>query len=618
MTTETAVRRVATYERVSSENQRERATIQAQRDALDRRLATEPDVTLVDRYVDEAVSGSKKVANRPDGGRLLRDAEAHRFDELWVYRLDRLGRDLVDMAIVGRRLRQIGIRLISMTEGEPDPFMFDIMAVIAENEKRVFLERTADGINSAAGEGQYCGGIVPFGYQVQGTREAARLEPDTSLVWADQSAADIVHWIYERLGIDRWSCRRVAEELNARGVPTHYARDGRLVKPKGQRAHRTQGIWRSGRIRNLVVNPVYRGQLQYGRRTSKPRRDREVISAPVEALVSPALWHAAQDTLAANRAIPKNTRRRYLLRGVVRCGVDGLSYCSTQGRGDVGWYRCTGQIVERGPLPGRCWGQSIRTDAIEPQIWADIERWLRDPGEVLADLDGRAERDGQGTVAVAESITLGRALDGLEGQRKQALALNIRGRLGDAELDAELDRIAAEKVGLDRRVAALEPPDAPELPEAAMEPARRAARPPGRRIDRGAAPGDRSAARPDHDPHRDACRGWSEDRPGDRRVPLPCCSRNQHGPGSSRRQLASASSSTIDPLTRSQGCQARRVHSGWPAWRRKTGRDSRCLRHSKASAQLLPSACLRVMYALAGAWCQATDPDHAEEACRQG
>jgi site-specific DNA recombinase len=85
MTMVTGLRRIATYERVSSEDQRERETIKTQRDALDRRLASEPDVALVDRYVDEAVSGSKGVAERSDGGRLLRDAEAGRFNELWVY-----------------------------------------------------------------------------------------------------------------------------------------------------------------------------------------------------------------------------------------------------------------------------------------------------------------------------------------------------------------------------------------------------------------------------------------------------------------------------------------------------------------------------------------------------
>lgn len=57
----------------------------------------------------------------------------------------------------------------------------------------------------------------------------------------------------------------------------------------------------------------------------------------------------------------------------------------------------------------------------------------------------------------AEAITLGRALKALEAQRKQVLALNIRGRLADAELDAELDRIAAERSEIERRLTALRP-----------------------------------------------------------------------------------------------------------------------------------------------------------------
>jgi len=181
--------------------------------------------------------------------------------------------------------------------------------------------------------------------------------------------------------------------------------------------------------------------------------------------VSPARWHAAQATLAANRSMAKNTPRRYLLRGVIRCGIDGLSYCGSQGRGEVGWYRCTGQLVERGPLPGRCWGRAVRTDAIEPIVWADVERWLRNPGDILDDLDGGPEREAQRALVEAESITLRRAGEALESQRKQALALNIRGRLPDAELDAELDRITSEKSELQRRVAALEPPGATEPPE---------------------------------------------------------------------------------------------------------------------------------------------------------
>ncbi|MBF6604200.1 MAG: recombinase family protein [Chloroflexi bacterium] len=464
----TATRRVATYERVSSADQRERETIKTQTDALDRRLSFESDVEIVARYMDDGVSGTIALANRPAGSQLLRDAAAGHFDELWIVAIDRLGRDAPDVMLARRRFAFLGIRLMSLT-GEVQPLVADLEAVIGDFNRLKLLADMARGMTRAAREGRYTGGIVPFGYRVQGLKESARLVSDDSIVWADQSAADIVRWIYQRLGADRWSCRRVAEELNARGVPTHYSRDDRLVTSKGQRAQRTQGVWRSGRIRNLVVNPLYRGELQYGRRTTKASHGREVISAPVEPLVSPALWHAAQEALAANRTIAKNTRRKYLLRGVIHCGIDGLSYCGTQGRGEVGWYRCTGQLVERGPLPGRCWGQSIRTDAIEPVVWADVERWLRDPGDVLDELDGQADREAHGTVVVAESITLARAIEALGAQRKQAIALNIRGRLPDAELDSELDRIAAETTELERRVAALEPRDDPDVPVAAID-----------------------------------------------------------------------------------------------------------------------------------------------------
>ncbi|MCH7882417.1 MAG: hypothetical protein IIB69_12785 [Proteobacteria bacterium] len=49
------MRRVVTYERVSSEDQRERETIRTQTAELARRLQQEPGVELVDRYVDDGV-----------------------------------------------------------------------------------------------------------------------------------------------------------------------------------------------------------------------------------------------------------------------------------------------------------------------------------------------------------------------------------------------------------------------------------------------------------------------------------------------------------------------------------------------------------------------------------
>jgi site-specific DNA recombinase len=465
MTVATGVRRVALYLRVSSDDQAERGTIKTQADEIRRRLAGEEGIVIVGDYADDGVSGTTPLEDRPAGSRLLADARAGLIEEVWVYKLDRLGRDLIELAIARRTLVGLGIRLVSALEGEPDDFMFDIQSAVAANERRVFLRRTAHGMSRAAREGRYTGGIVPFGFRVEGVKQDARLAPDETVVWADRSAADLVRDIYERLALKGQSCRTIARDFNAAGIPTHYARDGR-----GVRGRATQGLWRAGRIRNLVVNPVYRGELQYGRRIDQrgaktERVGHEITSAAIEGLVSPTLWGAAQNALAANRRTAKNTRHVYMLRGVIHCGICGLTLVGSAGNTGAR-YRCGGELIERGPIQGRCPCSTIRTDAIEAPIWTDIERFLRNPGDVLDELDGRAEREAQGAIAEAEAITLGRALQALEAQRKQATALNIRGRLSDADLDVELDRIEAERTALQARLAAVRAPQAEVVPQA--------------------------------------------------------------------------------------------------------------------------------------------------------
>jgi site-specific DNA recombinase len=212
----------------------------------------------------------------------------------------------------------------------------------------------------------------------------------------------------------------------------------------------------------MVANSVYKGDLSYGRRTDK--RDREVIVAHIEGLVSPALWQAAQETLARNRRCCKNTPRVYLLKGITKCGTCGLTYVGSWSQGS-GWYRCGGQLVERGSVAGRCPGCSIRADRIEPLIWADVERFLRNPGDILDELDGVREREAAGAVAEAQAITLARALKSLDEQKARVVKAVRMGLLSDAEVKAELEQISIERIALEARVAALEAPSAEVVPQ---------------------------------------------------------------------------------------------------------------------------------------------------------
>jgi len=457
------VRRVATYERVSSDDQRERETIKTQTEEIARRLLGDPNLHLIHRYVDDGVSGTIPLAERPAGRRLLEDAARGLFEEVWVLKLDRLGRDDVDPLVVRRDLERLGVKIVAVLENIGSPLEFAIRVAFAAEERRTFLARSAAGMNRAAREGRYCGGIRPYGYRVEGQRHQAKPVPDDTIVWGDMTAAGVMQRMYRRSAIDQWSCPKIAEEFNDLGIPTAYQRDGRGVRGK-----RTQGKWRAGRIRNMLIQPIYRGELQYGRRSSQPG-GREVVTGRVEPLVSDEIWYAAQETLARNRIMAKNTRRVYLLRGIIRCAVCGLTYVGTTSSGTV-WYRCDGQLLRRGPVEGRCIAKAVNGHYLQPRVWADVEAFLRDPGTIVHELETEFGGDGQKAIAEAESITLTAALRDLEEQQDRAIDLHIRGRLDAQTLDAQLDRIASDRAEIERRLATLhtdmaeeEPPLTPDI-----------------------------------------------------------------------------------------------------------------------------------------------------------
>ena len=454
-------KRIATYERTSSEDQRERATIKTQTEEIARRLQAEPEIELVERYVDDGVSGTIPMAKRPAGSRFMQDATRGLFQEVWVYRIDRLGRDDIDPLVVWRELEQYGVKVYSVTEGVSTPFEYTIRVAMNAEERRTFLARSADGLARAAREGRYTGGIVPYGYVVQGKKSKALLAPSTAFIWGKMTEAEVVVWIYERLALNGWSCRHVADELNRMGVPTSYARDGRLVKERGgKRKKKTREVWTAGRIRNMVIQPVYRGELLYGRRSKLPGR--EVIAASVPALVSDELWQEAHWTLARNRIMAKNTERVYLLRSVIRCKLCGLNYCGSWQR-DTVRYRCDGQLVWRAPFRDRCRSLSFKGEALEPQVWADLERWLRNPGDLLQELVEEQKDDSALGRWEEERVSLVAAIDGKRLERDRLLDAYQEGALPLADLKPRMDEVEDQVRGLEERLAESDT----EQPEAA-------------------------------------------------------------------------------------------------------------------------------------------------------
>ncbi len=75
--------KAALYFRVSTDEQKERASIETQREFA-ARYCKAHEIEVIGSYSDEGFSGTVPVAERPDGSQLLANAKGKKFDTILV------------------------------------------------------------------------------------------------------------------------------------------------------------------------------------------------------------------------------------------------------------------------------------------------------------------------------------------------------------------------------------------------------------------------------------------------------------------------------------------------------------------------------------------------------
>jgi len=115
-----------------------------------------------ERVISETVSGSTQAMKR-EQFKLLVDHKLETNDQLIVLKLDRLGRDNIDVQQTIEKLTKRGIKVISLdlpikdlssSEGK---LMLQMFSAFAEFERNRIRERTKEGLNRAKSEGKKLG-----------------------------------------------------------------------------------------------------------------------------------------------------------------------------------------------------------------------------------------------------------------------------------------------------------------------------------------------------------------------------------------------------------------------------------------------------------------------------
>ena len=113
------------------------------------------------RFIEEKISGSVPALQRPGFVKLMDKLE--KGDTLVVTKLDRLGRDSIDVQQTVQLFTEKGIRLVVLQLGNLDltssagSMVVKLLAAVADFERELIIERTQAGQARARAEGKHMG-----------------------------------------------------------------------------------------------------------------------------------------------------------------------------------------------------------------------------------------------------------------------------------------------------------------------------------------------------------------------------------------------------------------------------------------------------------------------------
>ncbi|MBK8175222.1 MAG: recombinase family protein [Rhodospirillales bacterium] len=369
--------RAAIYARYSSDNQKDASIADQMR--LCRLHAERNDWSIVEEYADHAISGASLI--RPGIQALMADAGRRQFDVILTESLDRLSRDQEDIAGIYKRLRFVGVRIVTLSEGEINELHIGLKGTMGALYLKDLADKTRRGLRGRIEAGKSGGGLC-YGYKaVRKTDEAG--DPICGERIIDETQAEVVRRIFREYA-DGKSSRAIAWALNRDGVVGPF---GNSWGPSTIHGNPKRG-------NGVLNNELYIGRLVWnrqrfvkdpetGKRVSRlnPEHEWVIQDVPELRIVDDALWKRVKERQRALAYTPKdktnpnpmNSRRRpkHLLAGLAKCGCCGGGYTLIS-------EHLLGCATARNK--GTCNNRlNIRRDALEASVLSGLRTHLMQP-----------------------------------------------------------------------------------------------------------------------------------------------------------------------------------------------------------------------------------------------
>lgn len=332
------------YCRYSSDNQREES-IEAQLRAI-KEYCERNNIILVNTYIDEARSATSD--DRPQFLDLISDSDKKQFDLVIVHKLDRFARNRYDSAFYKKKLKDNGVRLVSVLENlddSPESIILEsVLEGMAEYYSKNLSREVMKGMKENALQAKHNGGIPPLGYDVVKGQYVI-----------NEDEAITIKEIFD-MYLAGYGYATIASELNERGRKTKIGK-----------------AFAKNSVRDILINEKYIGRYTFNKRLSKKHNyrykdDKDIIRIDdaLPAIITKEAFDDVQIKINAGRRGPRmDTERFYLLTGKIVCGLCGSSYSGNgcrSGRNGKRYavYSCVGREKNHS-----CDNKRIRKETVE-------------------------------------------------------------------------------------------------------------------------------------------------------------------------------------------------------------------------------------------------------------
>ena len=357
-------KKVAAYARVSTDNEEQISSYEAQVDYYTRYIKSKNDWEFIEVYTDEGISATN-IKKRDGFNRMIKDALEKKIDLIVTKSVSRFARNTVDTLTTVRKLKEKGVEIYFEKENiytldSKGELLITIMSSLAQEESRSISENVKWGQRKRFADGKVSLPYKKFlGYE----------KGEDGFPKLIEEEAKIVKLIYI-LFLEGKTMSAIAKYLTNEKIPTP--------------ARKT--IWTASTIKSILTNEKYKGDallqkcytidfLTKKRKKNESEIPQYYVKNSHQAIISPEIYDLVQEELKKREKPNCNRSCTHPFSSKIICGECGSFYGSKVWHSNDKYRRVIWQCNKKFKNKKKCKTPHLNEDQIKKgfvQVFNDL------------------------------------------------------------------------------------------------------------------------------------------------------------------------------------------------------------------------------------------------------